>query len=682
MSISSLLLAAIRGAIVFGLVLLAMPVLRRASAATRRFVLVFAFGAVVMLPLATAVLPSVHVAPAAAEDPDTRALAAASSPEPIARAHAEPGATSSPAPAIASVAPAIDVADSPSTAALLLGLWAIGATAILARLGVGLWRARRLASGASLLEVVTTGSRSIDVRESGAIETPAVTGLFTPVILLPRDARTWTDERRRVVLQHELAHIARRDCLANAVAQVACALHWFNPLAWIAVRRLRIERELAADDLVLAAGSRASTYAEHLLELATSYAAARTIPAGALAMAERSQIAVRIRALLAAGRARAPLGRGRIAAFGAFGATVAVLLACATPDPMPVSEGPRDSTPTPTSEPSPRVQRRGGAPLDAIAPADLTIDPAVQAIAEDETDRLMSEWKPRAAVVIVLDPQNGHVLAMTSRSADAGIEIAVQRAYVPGSTVKPLFIAAALEEGVITPTQRFDTENGQRTYGGRSLRDTSAHGVLDAAGILEVSSNIGMTKIVDELGGARLTTWTKRFHFGEVAPVQLPNVASGAVPSTIEDRSLRGAEVAIGAGLTASPLQVAAAFSAIANGGIYHAPTLAKRSVVGTRVISEETSRTVMTMLEQVVTGQSGTGKAARVEGVRTAGKTGTAALAPDTGDYYASFVGAAPVDHPRYIVLVGAEAPRNHGAGGQVAAPVFSRIVQRALAR
>jgi beta-lactamase regulating signal transducer with metallopeptidase domain len=680
MTILSLVLAVARAALVLGAALATMPLLRHASAATRRCVLVFAFVAVTLLPIATAALPPLRVALPAVEQTDARALAAESAPDPIARARAIGGAPSSAAAPAAPVARSPRVAWSPPPpAAILLALWAIGAAAVLARLGAGLWRARRLANAAHLVAVERIGSRSIEVRVSAAIETPAVTGLFAPVVLLPRDAHTWSDERRHVVLLHELAHVTRRDCLASAVVQIACAMHWFNPLAWIAARRLRIERELAADDLVLDAGARASSYAEHLLELATMHADVRAIPSGALAMAERSQVALRIRAVLAAGRSRAPVGRGRIAALGAIAATIVSAIACATPD--------RASSPAaPSTAASARVERRGGAPLDAIARAELTLDPSLQAIAEDETDRLVAEWKTRAAVVIVLDPQSGSVLALTSRAADATTEIAAQRAYVPGSTMKPFVVAAALEEGAIEPTQRIDCENGKYAYGSHVLHDASPHGWLDVGGILAVSSNIGVAKIFDELGGAKLVAWTKRFHLDETPPLQLSGVVSGGVPSTIEDKSFHGAAIAIGEGLTATPIQIAAAFSAIANGGVYHAPTLVKRADAGERVLREDTARTVMAMLEAVVTGDHGTGKAARVDGVRVAGKTGTAQLAPEQeagpGDYYASFVGAAPLEHPRYVVLVGAEAPRDHGTGGQVAAPVFGRIVKRALAR
>jgi beta-lactamase regulating signal transducer with metallopeptidase domain len=189
-----------------------------------------------------------------------------------------------------------------------------------------------------------------------------VTGLIVPVILLPLDAETWSAERRRIVLAHELAHVASRDCLASVIAQLAVAIHWFDPLVWLAARRLRIERELAADDQVIAKGVLASSYAEHLLALATSD---RPMPAGALAMAEPSQVSVRIRALLTT-RTRTPLGRARFALLAA-GVTLAALVACATPerDREPAPAPPAETTsPTPSQPSGSSRNDRSGDPSD------------------------------------------------------------------------------------------------------------------------------------------------------------------------------------------------------------------------------------------------------------------------------------------------------------------------------
>ena len=130
---------------------------------------------------------------------------------------------------------------------------------------------------------------------------PMAAGIFTPSVLMPEDANRWPLERLRIVLLHELAHVKRRDCLTHVIAQLACALHWFNPLAWIAARHIRTERERACDDLVLACGTRGSDYAEELLEIARVMRGGRypALLAGAtLAMAHRSQLEGRLMAIL------------------------------------------------------------------------------------------------------------------------------------------------------------------------------------------------------------------------------------------------------------------------------------------------------------------------------------------------------------------------------------------------
>jgi beta-lactamase regulating signal transducer with metallopeptidase domain len=639
MTLAAIALAALRAAVVLGLVLVAMRLLARSSAATRRTVLVGAFAIVLALPIATAVLPALHLRGETV--PDTQALVAASAPDTV--VEARPTSAVTVTEPVAQTAPAADAPGETTAAvsplALVVALWALGAFVVLARLGVGLVRVRRLVRSARFVETLDIGGRPVEVRINDAIETPAVTGLIVPVVLLPHGAETWTAERRRIVLAHELAHVASHDCLASVIAQLAVAMHWFDPLVWIVARRLRIERELAADDQVLEHGVLASSYAEHLLALASH---GDHTPTGALAMAESSQVSLRIRALLAP-HTRTPLGRARFALLGA-GVALAAFVACATPE--------SEIAPAPPVEPT--------SPSPSQTPAHAaTIDRKVQAIVEEEIDRMNAEWSPCAAIVLVLDPHTGSVLAAGYRGGtEATAELAAVRPMVPGSTMKPLVVAAALEEGVITLADRFDTAG-----------DTKPHGMLDAGEILAVSSNAGHAKIFDKLGGAKLAAWGKRFHLASIPPI----IANGP----------DGAAVAIGAKLSSTPLEIAAAFATLANGGVYHAPTFVPRRSEGERVVRAETAATVLGLLEGV-TGERGTGKAARVDGVRVAGKTGTSHLGRgvDTSDYYSSFVGTAPLDDPRYVIFVGAETPRDGGTGGQVAAPVFGRLMTRLLAR
>ena len=655
MTTSTLLLAAIRGALVLGLALAAMPLLRRASAATRRTVLVFALAAVVVLPVASAILPALHLrgaAPAMIEPASTAPVVENIVEATSTRIVVPPSMTPHAAPSAS--APA--TASPPSLLSLALGLWALGAVVVLVRLGVGLHRARRMARQARLVEVRhTPRGRAVEIRSSAAIDSPAVTGVLRPVVLLPRDADTWTPERRELVLAHELAHVLRCDALANIVAQVAVALHWFDPLAHLCARRLRMERELAADDRVLDSGATASRYAEHLLALATIHTD-RAMPAGALAMAEPSQIGTRIRALLAPQHSRAPLGRSRAVVLGACGAALAMFVACATPDrevsPPAIPDSGARRTPPP------------------VATDGSTIDPAIQTIVEDEIDKLTADWAPREAIVLVLDPTTGNVLAASHRgTTETTVQLAAARTIVPGSTVKPIVMAAAIDDGAIRPDEKFDTSPLPSSDTEPAIVDETPHGVIDASQILAYSSNVGMAKVFDKLGGAKTATWLHRFHFA-------------SAPAQLED-GYRGAAVAIGATLSATPLEIAGAFAALAAGGTYHAPTFVRREARGERVVSARTASTLLGMLE-TVTADGGTAKAARVAGVRVAGKTGTAHLGadPDGKDYYASFVGTAPLDKPRYVIFVGAETPRDGAYGGKVAAPVFSRIMTRLLAR
>jgi beta-lactamase regulating signal transducer with metallopeptidase domain len=642
-------LAALRAALILGVALASMRLLRRTPAATRRSVLVSAFLVVLVLPVATALLPALHL-----RDAQTvrESLPRTESSAPDAIDEAGPFVA---APALAPIIResvqanvATETSSGISALTIVMAVWVLGVLAVLARLGVGLARAYRLVRSARFVETLDVGGRPVQVRISSSIETPAVTGLIVPVVLLPVDAETWTAERRRVVLAHELAHVASRDCLASVLAQLAVAMHWFDPLVWLAARRLRIERELAADDQVIAHGVPASSYAEHLLALATS--SHRPMPAGALAMAESSQVSVRIRALLAA-RTRRPLGRAPGFALFAAGVTLTALVACATP------ERDREAAPAPPAETT------SPTPSQPSAQAG-TIDPAVQAIVEDEIERMNKEWSPCAAIVLVLDPHTGDVLAAGYRGGtEKTAQLAAVRPMVPGSTMKPLVIAAALEEGVIKSTDKFDASPEPLA----PILDAKPHGVLDVGEILTVSSNVGLTKIFDKLGGAKLAVWQKRFHIA-------------AAPPTFTDKD--GAAAAIGAKVSSNPLEMAAAFATLANGGVYHAPTFVPRRDDGERIVRAETATTVLGLLEGV-TGEQGTGKAARVEGVRVAGKTGTSHLGTgkDSSDYYSSFVGAAPLENPRYVIFVGAETPRDGGTGGQVAAPVFGRLMARLLA-
>jgi cell division protein FtsI (penicillin-binding protein 3) len=384
-------------------------------------------------------------------------------------------------------------------------------------------------------------------------------------------------------------------------------------------------------------------------------------------MAERSPLAARVAAIAAASSARGPLSWTRAALLAGGVAAVFAAIACARP--------------------SPPAEGSAGAPSAALAPvseaprgASSTIDSRLQRIADEEIDRTVAEWKAVAGTILVLEPYTGEVLASAGREQGAPADVAAQRAYVTGSTLKTITLAAALEEGVVGSADHFDCET--RAYGARTLHDAKANGLLTVPEMLAVSTNVGFSRVFDRLGGERLGRWLRRFHFGAAPP--LAGAIAGEVPARIEDATFEGAMVAIGQSLTASPLQMAAAYAVVANGGAYVPPTLARSQGGSTRetILRPDTASTLMAMLEGVVSGERSTGKLAAVPGTRVAGKTGTASFPlPGGGEgTYASFVGIVPADRPRLVVLVGIEGPREGGTGGTAAAPAFARIASRAL--
>jgi cell division protein FtsI (penicillin-binding protein 3) len=298
-------------------------------------------------------------------------------------------------------------------------------------------------------------------------------------------------------------------------------------------------------------------------------------------------------------------------------------------------------------------------PVPAAVPKS-TLDARVQRIASEELDRAVASWQPAAAVVLVLDAASGHVLAAQSRGGDA-----LNRPYITGSTLKAFTLAAALEAGTVTPDTQVDCTT--RSYGSAELRDGTPHGSLSVRDVLVTSSNVGSSRVFDTVGLAALRTMLLRVHLGD-APGALPQPADGA--------SMEAALLAIGESAMATPLQVAAAYAAIWNGGTYLAPTDTTLERAAEGVLSPAVAQALSQMLEAAVTSELGTGKLAQIPGLRVAGKTGTAQL--DGGRLYASFVGTVLDRTPRLVVLVGLEAPREGGSGPSAAAPAFAAVARR----
>lgn len=363
--------------------------LRRASAALRHLVWSLALVGVLALPFLAEVVPW-HL-PALPTFEEALPAAPVAGPE---EGAPEPAASFAPEARSAPAGPVARAAGGEAPApwrgvdlrTVLALVWAAGAALVLGRLLVGSatvwWIARRgeRVTDPAWIELIERIERRFDLLtrvrliRSDWTEMPMTWGIVRPVVLLPRGADGWSEERRELILTHEAAHIHRRDVLMLAVGQVVCALHWFNPLAWIALRSLRAEAERCCDDWVLRAGARASTYADHLLQMVRTIGRARVPAAVALPMAQRSTFEGRLLAILEPGVQRSAVRRGQAVLVTAGIAGLIVLLAALRPasaapavqpeaPPAPPSVGvpAAPAPPAPPAAPAPGVERDGAA---------------------------------------------------------------------------------------------------------------------------------------------------------------------------------------------------------------------------------------------------------------------------------------------------------------------------------
>jgi len=445
--------AAVRGTFILLAALAATALMRRASASARHLVWLAALAALLLLPLARGVVPEWRVLPAR---PDFAA--------PAARPAAEP-------PAAPFVSPEADPPSSPvsSTAAepapapfrlpadgrtLALLAWMAGAALLGLRLAYGLarvgWIERRateltddgwvrLTDG--LARRLGLGRIVRLLREPGAT-VPMTWGIFRPVILLPDEADGWDDERRRVVLAHELAHVRRWDAATQWIAHLALAVYWFNPLVWLAVRRVRAEREHACDDAVLEIGTRPAEYADHLLSIVRSLGSSQGTATAALAMARRSQFEGRLLAILDGAVRRNGVSRA------AGLATAAAALACLVPL---AALRPAEGAALPSSPAAPAWRTESDRPAEA---GDRDVDASLrdaEAALGGARDTLA---RRRAALAARLSALEAYAAEAGAEEADAVASTVLTRALVgegdPGLYAE--IIRSALE--IESPTDR------------------------------------------------------------------------------------------------------------------------------------------------------------------------------------------------------------------------------------
>jgi cell division protein FtsI (penicillin-binding protein 3) len=336
----------------------------------------------------------------------------------------------------------------------------------------------------------------------------------------------------------------------------------------------------------------------------------------------------------------------------------------------------------------------------------LTIDLVVQSSAERELDRAIKAEKAKGGTIVVIDPDTGAIVALASapgfdpngfRKADPETfrNRAVAWTYEPGSTMKAITVAAALEDRAIDPWTTYD-DRGFATVGGRILRNAQgkSYGRLNVSGILEKSANAGAAFVAQRLGAERLHHYLREFGFGAPTGVDLAAEASGLLRPLAEWYPVDVGTASFGQGVAITPLQLAAAYAAIANGGTLYRPYVVSeiRGPRGTtrvepqavrRVISPGTAATVREMLVNTI--DRGIAQAASLRGYSVAGKTGTSQIASPDGryiddEYISSFVGITPAHDPRFVCVVVLERPESRLLGTLTAMSAFKGVAQDLL--
>jgi len=336
----------------------------------------------------------------------------------------------------------------------------------------------------------------------------------------------------------------------------------------------------------------------------------------------------------------------------------------------------------------------------------LTIDRYIQRLVERELDAAIKAHGAAGGNIVVMDPRTGEIIAMTSRPSfqlsklnlEDGSQVdlfrnrAVIDVYSPGSVMKTMTMAAAVDLGLVSPGTTYNDDGIAEVEGGEVIKnwDFSAHGTTTMVQLLQYSLNTGAVWLSDLLGAPRFYDYMARFGFGEPSGIGLGGDPAGIVRTSEEDDwyPIDLATNAFGQGISVSPVQMVSAVSALVNGGLLMRPYVVKEvagpegrrvyePVVVRRAVSEETSGTLVEMMHAVVDGMPN--HLARVPGYQVGGKTGTTTF-PDRADTIASFVGFAPAEDPRFVMLITIDSPKDSSLGGVVAAPVFSNLAPSML--
>ncbi len=327
----------------------------------------------------------------------------------------------------------------------------------------------------------------------------------------------------------------------------------------------------------------------------------------------------------------------------------------------------------------------------------LSIDSKIQFFAFQKLREAVEQHKAKAGSVVVIDVQTGEVLALANyptynpnrRENLSGEQLrnrALTDTFEPGSTMKPITVAMAMEAGRINPQTIIDTSPGRYAMGGFTITDTHNYGVLTVEGVIQKSSNVGALKIAQKMSPQEMWDTFTALGYGQKPRIEFPGAVPGRVRPWKSWRPVEQATMSYGYGLSASLFQMVHSYTAFAHDGSIIQPTMLKNSeaAVGRKVFSAETAAAVRKML-QMAAGPGGTGQKAQTVGYSVGGKSGTARKQMGKGyaanKYRSWFTGMAPIDKPRIVVGVMVDEPSNgQYYGGLVAAPVFSETVQQAL--
>lgn len=348
-------------------------------------------------------------------------------------------------------------------------------------------------------------------------------------------------------------------------------------------------------------------------------------------------------------------------------------------------------------KPSHSIQLAGNIDGTSI---DLTIDINLQRLSEYQLEQAVKRLNAKSGCIIILDPNNGEILSLANypnfdpndiskvKNEDLKI-VAVNSAFEPGSTIKPIIASIALENNLIDEYEIFSTFNGKLDLGDVQVLDEHPTTQVNLEEALAFSSNIAFAQIASRIPSDLLIDGLNSFGFGRRTFIELPGELPGTMKNYVELTSTQIKYIGFGYGISTTPIQLITAYSVIANGGFLIKPHLVKNfhkigdnsqnsSNFRRRIISESTANKIKNLLTKVV--EYGTGKSAKIDGILIAGKTGTAQKFIESkyskSSYVNTFIGFYPADHPKQVILVLLEEPQNQKYAGATAAPVFRDLV------